>query len=801
MQLLNIYNPVSGGGLYLRPDSEPGMDRIFIGYKSVAGSSGHQRVAYADGRARQRLNAMINNAIIDNSLGLGLAYPEQDLVPGKIFLAPPAVIGFHQGDFHEALTDYKSWVKTWFKRNKPEVPDWIKYDFIRFTGSPLRAGVRYDLEKYIEQYKRLFGGGGCFLLATWWNMESDVDAFGRKKEEGKEYQLNHSHGNYFEFVEKYGGRERLRQGVQALKEAGMKVGFYVDGYCRAKHTSEAGRRYGKEWALINSEGNYYTNWCSEHQQNWNCCPAYPPHQEWLASVVVNLVKEFDIDWLYLDILGALQPRPCYNPLHNHETPGIWMQGIEDMPTKIREEVGKIKPGPFPIINEGVSDYSLQFVDGGLDLGWLNEFMEVSPVPLNIFRFCFPEALVHCFPYLFNFQEEEVYDHNYMLFNGLGLYTEIFGDLIPRDLDYFQQVIPIMRENADAFRGNNPYPLMKTEAEGLYANSFPNNKGSKRVITLYNTNSFPLKGNLINLPYREGFHYVDLLNRKEITYQKKGDQISLSLELKPKEVIPLGELPQLVKVKREGANLEVSIPEAKAGSLRLLLLDEYNELFKKEFFPFPDSPFTLNLKDTFGTEKGKLVVQFFKGRFLVDEAIVEGEALPPRPVPDIVVITDDDQRSFWWTGGDTPEGGTISAPVISDDATIKQSGANSLKMVTKKDGSYRRWFIEHKYSPPVDFSEKDLLVFYWYGANSGGEIYICLPAPDWEHYYETIFVDDFSGWKRLAFPLNAFKAYGNPSLKRITNLRIRSRTDNLTGTWYLDRVSLGVTSENNSGKVN
>jgi len=152
----------------------------------------------------------------------------------------------------------------------------------------------------------------------------------------------------------------------------------------------------------------------------------------------------------------------------------------------------------------------------------------------------------------------------------------------------------------------------------------------------------------------------------------------------------------------------------------------------------------------------------------------------------VVIADDKQTSFWQTGGDDKRG-TISAPTISDDAAIKQSGQNSLKMVIKEGGSYRCWYIQHKYSPSVDWSDKDFLVFHWYGANSGGEIYICLTAPDWVHYYQTIFVDDFKGWKQLSFPLNSFNVYGNPSLKGITNLKIRSRTVNLPGTWYIDRV--------------
>jgi len=639
IQILDIYDPVLGGGLYLRPDSHPGMDKIFAAYKSVNGSVGERCTSYGSGVEHGKLNSLLDDEIIDNSLGMGLAYIEQDFSPGESFLTPRVAIGVHKGDFHQALDDYKSWVKTWFKKKKPELPDWMKYDFVRVSGSPLRAfpGIPgYDLAQFIRPYEALFGENGSFCLCTWWNMETDVDAFGRKKEPGKQYGWNPIHGNFFEFNEEAGGEKRLRRGVKDLQEAGIKVSFYVTGLNLAKHC-DFGERYGKEWRAIDFRGDDYSFWCSESEQNWSCCPAYEPYQEWLASASVNLVKKFDIDWLLVDVFGCFRPLPCYNPLHKHETPGIWVQGIEGTVRKIREEVEKIKPGPFPIICEGYFDYALQFIDGGEDMGWFYDIQKEVPIsiPVQLFRFCFPEALIYCCPYGLFSAKELTYDHNYMLFNGLSLAFEPWGGLIPLDLDYMTRIVPIMRENGDAFRGDNPYPLLKTEAEGLYANSFPNNKGNKRVITLYNTNSSPLKGDLINLPYREGFHYVDLLNHDKISYRKKGNQVSLSLEMKTKDVIPVGELPQLLKVNREGANLEVSIPGAKDSSLRLLLLDEYNELFKKESFSLSTSPFTLDLKDTFGTECGKLIVQFFKGRFLVDEAIVEGEPIPSPKRPDLM----------------------------------------------------------------------------------------------------------------------------------------------------------------------
>ena len=228
----------------------------------------------------------------------------------------------------------------------------------------------------------------------------------------------------------------------------------------------------------------------------------------------------------------------------------------------------------------------------------------------------------------------------------------------------------------------------------------------------------------------------------------------------------------------------TLREKLAKGINKVSLDELEPTYRIFLADWVNHPFKVEEKDIFSGTAIEAVVEILKeiekgkDKFVVSSAKSYQETAP-------IVITDDGQKTFWQVGGDGK--GTISAPVTTDDDAVKKSGASSLKMVVAKGGTYNRWYIEHTYRPPADFSGKELLVFHWYGGNSGGTIYLYMPAPDGDDYFETIFVDDFSGWKRLVFPLNTFKAYGNPSLKLISKLRIRSRTDNLNGTWYLDRV--------------
>jgi len=229
----------------------------------------------------------------------------------------------------------------------------------------------------------------------------------------------------------------------------------------------------------------------------------------------------------------------------------------------------------------------------------------------------------------------------------------------------------------------------------------------------------------------------------------------------------------------------TLREKMAKRINTVALKEFEPEYRRLMLEWVNNPIDAGKRDGFGGRVLDTAVQVFK-------AIEEREdrfRASSRPYKETKPeeIIDDGQVLFWEAGGDGQ--GSISAPEISDEIDKKESGGDSLRISVKDGGKHRRWYIQHKYKPPVDFSGKDLIAFYWYGSNSGGEIYICFPAPDWDNSFVTVFSDHFNGWKRLVFPFNGFKVYGNPSWEQISMIRIRSKTDNIHGTWYLDRAIL------------
>lgn len=161
-----------------------------------------------------------------------------------------------------------------------------------------------------------------------------------------------------------------------------------------------------------------------------------------------------------------------------------------------------------------------------------------------------------------------------------------------------------------------------------------------------------------------------------------------------------------------------------------------------------------------------------------------------------VISDDAQTSFWTATGVGV--GNISAPALSDDGRVVQKGTNSLKMVVGS-GLYQAWDLYHEYKSPQDWSERETIDLWWYGANTGANIRIIIVSGiDKESVLDASrlwrFTDSFTGWGHLVFALNnpLESGTGSFNLNRIWRIELDSEiSPNIRGTWYLDRVVVDI----------
>jgi hypothetical protein len=149
------------------------------------------------------------------------------------------------------------------------------------------------------------------------------------------------------------------------------------------------------------------------------------------------------------------------------------------------------------------------------------------------------------------------------------------------------------------------------------------------------------------------------------------------------------------------------------------------------------------------------------------------------------LLNDDQTTFW--------SARANSTILTDDINIKISGSDSLKIFVPKDSTVAFWWINHNFmnfnGSLQDWSERDYISFYWYGQNTGATISLAVYAT-YPNCYEFTFVDDFLGWRNMAFPFSKFVAHGSPSFKRVEQLQFYCLTAYTSGTWHLDMIEIG-----------
>lgn len=198
--------------------------------------------------------------------------------------------------------------------------------------------------------------------------------------------------------------------------------------------------------------------------------------------------------------------------------------------------------------------------------------------------------------------------------------------------------------------------------------------------------------------------------------------------------------------------------------------------------------TLNLRDAF---EGKLTFFLVKnfGILSVYKVIVgQKESSYPFVYPDNnpMIVTDDLQASFWSK--------TDSIAIVDDNET-QISGDSDLKISLSQQQKGQNDFIWHLYGSPQNWSDKDVLKFYWYGNGSGKGIEILIYAPDISHRLVYVFQDNSIGWNQVVALLKDFKPLSeNASWSNVQGIYFRFLMDSpYVETFHIDKLLVDVVS--------
>jgi hypothetical protein len=436
---------------------------------------------------------------------------------------PRAVLGCNQGGWQPQMDRYRQWLATWYRPAAPRKP-WFRevfnfrQQFLHFS-LPVKSGMfdpdskTFHLQEVLREDIEAFGGVDYLHLFDWG------------------WDPIHGRCGDYEPWDYLGGADNLQRAVQEIKDMGIPVGLYIEGYL-VDPQSNLGKTHGAQWQLLDLQGQPYTFFAP----SYHICPRVTPWQDYLAATYARAKRQTGAAGFYIDQFGFSHHYHCTNPAHEHPLPVSPVRGEGAMTRRIRQAVG---PDSVVYTEESPNDVNSQYQDGSFTYNISSVPDEWSPTRVNLYRFMIPdfktiEIIVCDKPLGSNIEAVKR-----ILFSGEAIWLEGIWDrwFATETRAYIARMNRVLRENRRAFSSDWPRPLVPTRFEGLYANMFPEQADGrgKTCWTVYNTTFRTARGELLDVCHLPGTVYRDEFSGQAIPTRLEGETAILSLDIGPRDV--------------------------------------------------------------------------------------------------------------------------------------------------------------------------------------------------------------------------------------------------------------------------
>jgi formylglycine-generating enzyme required for sulfatase activity len=258
-----------------------------------------------------------------------------------------------------------------------------------------------------------------------------------------------------------------------------------------------------------------------------------------------------------------------------------------------------------------------------------------PPLLNLNKFIRPDFAI--FRVAEQYKERIRREFSLSLFNGYGTELNIFRpgqpEWIQDDYQFWGRTLRILRENTSVFTSFQFTPLFTSLKDGVYLNHWQNS--DKQVFTIFSLIPEGFRDVLFEFHTPSGFHWVDVWRHEPVQPVLEMGKSKIPVHIESFQMSDLGTnnegavsvlalLPQIITAKKGSNHIEISA--FRGDELRVWKGDPS---YEKEPIRLPIGTQNLSIYETFGRFKGKIVIQLFENKELLDE--VNLHLLPGDPV--------------------------------------------------------------------------------------------------------------------------------------------------------------------------
>ena len=551
-QFMDLFSPERGAGLMVRCTDDDGRYKVLALRKHVPGRA---EMSGDDAQTPTADEYKWRNCLPPiPGTGFTFEYLRRTRAPGESFPLKEVALKAHSGDWRVAMRAYADWChEVWEFRPWPSrLTPMVNMIAAGWGQSPLFRDGAYRTDFVQSRCD-------CIELMSWWEW-SDLgpwrtpwDKLEEKLGEaqyrrykpyyvadpvtGKTmYPINR--GDYDGYNERWGGLQALRDAIKTYRDMGAVPTLYTDPLL-ACDNSKCGQRWGKQWGIVQPDGEYRT-----HYQSWNMCHDVAEYRQFVADTMARVMRETDADGIRLDEYGH-GGAACFSELHKHTFAERgcteWLRAIAETSRMVREAMDEVKPGSVLTTEHPGYDYLMPIIDGCITYDLTVQATPLRPLECNLQRFFFNE----CKPFELDHRGADK-QHRKRFWNAVAS----FGSYYPPNMD------AILRENADAFEHGHAAPLVPTLARYVYANRFE--ATGKRVFMLYNATGHTFFGDVLSMDVEPQNHVFDLLNCREVAGGSGAGPVTAKAFLERDGVACFVRLPVRLAGRREGEDLVVAV---------------------------------------------------------------------------------------------------------------------------------------------------------------------------------------------------------------------------------------------------
>lgn len=515
-QFMDVYNPAAGIGLMVRSDNAEQLMADFTLRKDAGGVWG------------------------------GVCFPAayNEIEPGRTRTYPPVSLITHGGDWHEAFTLYRDWVRSWYSPHRAQDKDYFldAWDLQCYRTSEKLSWREARVPGFISPDRTEFLTEETFAFEQQhlghipdlihffnWTYDDEKDRH--------EFGIYGTPGAYA----KVGGLEVFRNGIADIQERWQRpVSLYTLGD-RFRMSAMPDQELARELAAnaahvqMDDDGSAALRGAGPADGIVYVAFGNPRWTDFFINDIVRMQRDTGCKMVYMDVM------PRFSHLRGYE--GISPR--EDDLNVVRR-VREALPADVALWTEyPFTDVASQYADGCLGYYFLtlNETFArrynrsdraadvFTEMPMSIGRYVLPRYRTFGLPVYIEagYKPSQV---DAIFVNGEVFHEDTWHLHHSRLREKINRAYVVKHEYTDCFSTENPMPHVQTAASGITANLFPGQ--GRNLWTLYNGRPKTYAGIVLRVPHHDGATYRDAWNDVALTPTIHDGVAEVSLTIDPQQ---------------------------------------------------------------------------------------------------------------------------------------------------------------------------------------------------------------------------------------------------------------------------